>query len=230
MKTNNTDLFPSDLPKRIRYEDNHLIIIDKLPGELVQGDKTGDLSLADYLKNYLKVTRNKPGNAFLGVTHRLDRPTSGLVIFAKTSKALIRINQMLKDHKITKIYRALVEGLLPFEAEVTLQHHLAKNSKNNKSAIVHPNHPSAKPALLTLRTVEKYRNYTLVEIQLFTGRHHQIRCQLAHIGHPVKGDVKYGARRPNADGSISLLAYKLLFQHPVSKLDIEVISNYHLHL
>ncbi|GCD80805.1 RluA family pseudouridine synthase [Schleiferia thermophila] len=230
MKTNNTDPFPSDLPNRIRYEDNHLIILDKLHGELVQGDKTGDTCLADFVKNYLKITKNKPGNVFLGVTHRLDRPTSGLVIFTKTSKALARINQMFKDRKVTKIYRALVEGSLPPGVEITLQNYLSKNEKTNKSAVVEANHPSAKPAKLILQTVEEYRNYSLVEIQLFTGRHHQIRCQLAHIGHPVKGDVKYGARRPNRDGSISLLAYKLLFPHPITKLQIHVTSEQPLHL
>lgn len=213
MKAKDIDL--ENLAHRIVFEDNHLIIADKLPGELVQGDQTGDMCLADALKQHIKITKQKTGNVFLGVTHRLDRPTAGLVIFAKTSKALSRINQMLKEGKIQKTYRALVEGEIKEGKKHVLENLLIKNPSNNKSFVVSAEQKGAKYAKLEYECISKFERYSLLEIKLYTGRHHQIRCQLSFIGHPIKGDVKYGAKRPNRDGSISLLAYKLEFEHPV---------------
>lgn len=218
---NRRDIDSHSLADRILFEDNHLIIIDKLPGELVQSDKTGDTCLADALKLYIKRTKQKPGNVFLGVTHRLDRPTSGLVIFAKTSKSLTRINEMLKQGLVQKTYKALVEGRLQVGASGEIVHYLIKNQHLNKSFVTHSNHKGAKIAKLLFECVKEYNNYSLLQIILLTGRHHQIRCQLSHIGHCIKGDVKYGAKRPNDDGSIGLQAFKLEFTHPVSN---ELIS------
>lgn len=205
----------------VLYEDNHLIIVNKAPGEIVQGDKTGDKPLSDIVKEYLKEKYNKPGNVFCGVTHRLDRPTSGAVIFAKTSKALSRLNEMFKNGQIDKTYWAIVKKMPP-TAEGTLTHYLIKNEKTNKSTAFDVEKPNTKRAVMHYRLIGQSQNYFLIEVELETGRHHQIRCQLAKIGSPIKGDLKYGAERSNPDGSISLHARKISFIHPVSKEKIEV--------
>lgn len=202
------------------YEDNHIIIINKEPGEIVQGDKTGDTPLSETIKQYLKEKYDKPGNVFCGVVHRIDRPVGGVVIFAKTSKALTRLNDMLRKGEIHKTYWALVEGH-PDKEEATLTHMLLSNGSINKTFVA-PANPDSKKATLHYKTIAKGDHYTLLEVNLLTGRKHQIRCQLAAIGHPIKGDLKYGARRSNPDGSISLLARKIEFIHPVSKQKIEV--------
>lgn len=219
-----------NLADRILYEDNHLIIVDKLPGELVQADKTEDTCLADALKLYIKIRDQKPGNVYLGVTHRIDRPTSGLVIFTKTSKSLSRINEMLKQGRILKTYRALVEGRIPEGTTRELVNYLVKYQQNNKSYVTQSNHKGAKIAKLRFECLRQFNNYSLLSISLLTGRHHQIRCQLSHIGHCIKGDIKYGARRPNPDGSISLQAYRLDFIHPVSKQALTILSSQALSL
>ncbi|MFN3952445.1 MAG: RluA family pseudouridine synthase [Thermaurantimonas sp.] len=221
---NKSNIDAQRLADRIIYEDNHLIVLDKQAGELVQADKTGDACLADALKLYIKRTKGKPGNVFLGVTHRLDRPTMGLVIFAKTSKSLSRINEMLRQGLIQKTYKALVEGRIPIGTTGELSHFLIKNQELNKSFVTHSNHRGAKPARLRYECIKEFDTYSLLQIQLLTGRHHQIRCQLAHIGHCLKGDVKYGAKRPNPDGSIGLQAFRLDFIHPVSKKPISCVS------
>lgn len=205
----------------VLYEDNHLIIVNKAPGEIVQGDKTGDKPLSDIVKEYLKEKYNKPGNVFCGVTHRLDRPTSGAVIFAKTSKALSRLNEMFKNGQIDKTYWAIVKKMPP-TAEGTLTHYLIKNEKTNKSTAFDVEKPNTKRAVMHYRLIGQSQNYFLIEVELETGRHHQIRCQLAKIGSPIRGDLKYGAERSNPDGSISLHARKISFIHPVSKEKIEV--------
>ena len=207
----------------ILYEDNHLVVVNKSPGEIVQGDKTGDEPLSETVKRYLKEKYNKPGNVFCGVTHRLDRPTSGAVLFAKTSKALSRLNEMFKNGTIDKTYWAIVKKL-PEKHEDTLNHYLIKNERNNKSAAYDTPQPNTKKATLHYRLIAQSDNYSLLEIDLETGRHHQIRCQLAKIGSPIKGDLKYGAERSNPDGSISLHARKIAFVHPVSKEKIEVVA------
>ncbi|MCL2042430.1 MAG: RluA family pseudouridine synthase [Bacteroidales bacterium] len=200
----------------IIYEDNHLIVVNKSPSEIVQGDKTGDAPLSDAVKLYIKNRYNKPGAVFLGVVHRLDRPVSGLVIFAKTSKALTRMNEMLRNNEIKKYYWAIT-CQQPYPEENTLTNHLEKNEKLNKSFVVAEQSKRAKKATLAYRLLAASDNYFLVEVELFTGRHHQIRVQLAHIGCPVKGDLKYGAPTSNKDASISLHARKVSFVHPVSK-------------
>ena len=205
------------------YEDNHIIIVNKLSGEIVQGDKTGDRTLADDVKAYIKEEYAKPGNVFLGVTHRLDRPVWGLVVFAKTSKALSRLNDMFRNGDIHKTYWAICQNA-PAEQEATLTHWLTRNERQNKSYAYDREVPGSKKAVLHYKVIGRSERYTLVEIQLMTGRHHQIRCQLAKIGCPIKGDLKYGARRSNPDGSISLLARKVEFTHPVSKEKICVES------
>ena len=201
---------------KIVYEDNHVIIASKRSGEIVQGDKTGDRTLADDVKEYIKEKYAKPGNVFLGVTHRLDRPVWGLVVFAKTSKALARLNDMFRNGEVHKTYWAICQNA-PAEPEATLTHWITRNEKQNKSYAYDREVPGSKKAVLHYRTISRSERYTLVEIELMTGRHHQIRCQLAKIGCPIKGDLKYGARRSNPDGSISLLARKVEFIHPVSK-------------
>ncbi len=205
----------------VLYEDNHLIIVNKAPGEIVQGDKTGDKPLSDIVKEYLKEKYNKPGNVFCGVTHRLDRPTSGVVIFAKTSKALSRLNEMFKNGQIDKTYWAIVKKMPP-TAEGALTHYLIKNEKTNKSTAFDVEKPNTKRAVMHYQLIGQSQNYFLIEVELETGRHHQIRCQLAKIGSPIRGDLKYGAERSNPDGSISLHARKISFIHPVSKEKIEV--------
>ncbi len=197
------------------YEDNHLIIVAKESGEIVQGDKTGDKPLSETVKDYIKAAHGKPGNVFLGVVHRLDRPVGGVVVFAKTSKALTRLNNMFRDGQVRKTYWAIVEGC-PKEPERTLSGWLTRNEKQNKSRVFAREVPGSKHAVLSYRLLAAGERYSLLEVELATGRHHQIRCQLADIGCPIKGDLKYGARRSNPDGSISLLARRVELEHPVS--------------
>lgn len=206
---------------QILYEDNHIIVVNKLPGEIVQGDKTGDTPLVDHVKDYIKKKYAKPGAVFCGVVHRIDRPTGGLVIFARTSKALSRLNEMLRKGEIHKTYLALVEGKRN-RPDDTLSHWLISDGRTNKTRVCAASLPGARKAELEYRTVEVGERYTLLEIRLLTGRKHQIRCQLAATGSPVKGDLKYGARRSNRDGGISLQAYRLEFIHPVSKIPLTI--------
>lgn len=204
----------------VLYEDNHIIAVNKTCNEIVQGDKTGDMPLSEIVKAYIKEKYNKPGEVFLGVTHRLDRPTSGVVLFARTSKALTRLNEMFKSHEqIHKTYWAIVQGA-PKIPEARLENYLVRNEAQNKSYIAKPGAKEAKLAVLSYKTLVRGDNYTLLEINLETGRHHQIRCQLAAIGCPVKGDLKYGAKRSNPDGGICLHARRIEFIHPVSKQEI----------
>jgi 23S rRNA pseudouridine1911/1915/1917 synthase len=207
----------------ILYEDNHIIIVNKSPREIVQGDKTGDKPLVDMVKDYLKEKYHKPGNVFCGVVHRLDRPTSGIVVFAKTSKALVRLNEMFKKGEVDKTYWAIVKDLPP-QDEGTLVHFLIKNQKNNKSVAYDTEKPRSKKAVLHYKLVGRSQRYYLLEVKLETGRHHQIRCQLAKIGLPIRGDLKYGAQRSNPDGSISLHARNISFVHPVSKKMIDITA------
>lgn len=200
---------------QVVYEDNHIIIVYKESGEIVQGDKTGDVPLSETVKNYIKTKYHKPGNVFLGVVHRLDRPVSGLVIFARTSKALTRLNAMFKDGDIHKTYWAITKNA-PTIPEATLTHWLTRNEKQNKSYAYDREVPNSKKAKLAYRVIGHTDHYNLLEVHLMTGRHHQIRCQLAHMGCPIKGDLKYGAKRSNPDGSISLLSHSVEFVHPVS--------------
>ena len=205
------------------YEDNHLIAVNKTCREIVQGDKTGDTPLSDMLKVWIKEKYCKPGNVFVGVAHRLDRPVSGLVLFAKTSKALARLNEMFRTGEIKKTYWAIVKNC-PTTEEGTLEHWLVRNEKQNKSYAYAEEKPEAKKAILHYKLLAKSDNYYLLEIDLKTGRHHQIRCQLAKMGCPIKGDFKYGSERSNKDGGISLHARKAQFIHPVSKQPIEIIA------
>ncbi|MCQ2129147.1 MAG: RNA pseudouridine synthase [Bacteroidaceae bacterium] len=209
---------------QVVYEDNHIIIVQKTSGEIVQGDKTGDRTLADDVKAYIKEAYAKPGEVFLGVVHRLDRPVSGLVVFARTSKALSRLNDMFRNGEVKKTYWAVVKNA-PIPAEATLTHWLTRNEKQNKSYASATEKKDAKKAVLRYRTLSHADNYSLVEVELLTGRHHQIRCQLSAIGCPIKGDLKYGAQRSNPDGSISLLARSVEFIHPVSKQPIHIESS-----
>lgn len=207
---------------QVIYEDNHIIIVNKTSSEIVQGDKTGDTPLSEIVKQYLKEKYNKPGNVYLGVTHRLDRPVSGIVVFAKTSKALPRLNDMFKNGEVKKTYWAIVKNC-PKETEGKLVHYLVRNEKQNKSYAYDKEVPNSKKAILNYRLIGRSQNYYLLEVDLKTGRHHQIRCQLAKMGCPIKGDLKYGAQRSNPDGSISLHARRIRFIHPVSQnmIDIE---------
>ena len=203
------------------YEDNHIIIVNKSPGEIVQGDKTGDTPLVEIVRQYIKETYAKPGNVFCGVAHRIDRPVGGLVIFAKTSKALTRLNDMFRNNEIHKTYWAIVQGR-PKQPEAHLTHYITSVERNNKSyASLRPKEGAARSELI-YRTLAEGENYSLLEINLITGRKHQIRVQLSTTGTPIKGDLKYGARRSNPDGSISLLARSIRFVHPVSKKEIYV--------
>ena len=206
---------------KVIYEDNHIIIVSKESGEIVQGDKTGDQPLSETVKQYLKTKYNKPGNVFVGVVHRLDRPVSGLVTFAKTSKALSRLNEMFRNGDVHKTYWALTRNCPPAESG-RLVHWLRRNEQQNKSYASDREVPGSKKAVLDYKVIGRTDNYTLIEVKLLTGRHHQIRCQLAAMGCPIKGDLKYGARRSNPDGSISLLSRKVEFVHPVSKILIQV--------
>lgn len=203
------------------YEDNHIIIVSKRSGEIIQGDKTGDEPLSETVKQYIKEKYHKPGNVFLGVVHRLDRPVWGLVVFAKTSKALTRLNKMFKDGQVHKTYWAITKNAPPAD-EGVLTDWLVRNERQNKS-YAHPQEvPNAKKAVLKYRVIAHSDRYHLIEVNLLTGRHHQIRCQLANMGCAIKGDLKYGAPRSNPDGSISLLARRITFVHPVSKENIVV--------
>ena len=232
---------------QIIYEDNHLLIVNKTCHEIVQGDKTGDTPLCDTLKQFIKERDQKPGNVFLGVTHRLDRPTSGTVIFAKTSKALERMNRMFAEGEVHKTYWAIVPTPAPLRcdtdghygelapgiaAEADLKHWIVRNEKANRSvaydtleeAMHHAPQKECKEARLHYRVIANTERYALLEVRLYTGRHHQIRCQLSHIGLPIKGDLKYGAPRSNPDGGISLHSRQARFIHPVSKEEIIVTS------
>ena len=212
---------------QVVYEDNHIIIVSKASGEIVQGDKTGDSPLSDVVKAYIKEKYAKPGEVFLGVVHRLDRPVAGLVVFARTSKALARLNDMFRNGEVHKTYWAIVEERGERKEEsgknfagvgefTTLEHWLVRNEKQNKSYAYDREKPNSKLARLRYRMIGRSERYILLEVQLLTGRHHQIRCQLSAVGFPIKGDLKYGARRSNPDGSISLLARQVDFNHPVS--------------
>jgi 23S rRNA pseudouridine1911/1915/1917 synthase len=208
---------------QVLYEDNHIIVINKRPGDIVQGDKTGDTPLSEHVKEYIKDKYDKPGKVYLGVVHRLDRPTSGIVIFARTSKALPRLNQLFKDRDAQKTYWALVKNMPPKE-EDTLIHYLKRNPKQNKSYAHIKEVPESKKAILDYKIIQKLDNYFLLEIALHTGRHHQIRSQLSAIGSPIKGDLKYGFDRSNKDASISLHARKLSFKHPVKDLELNLVA------
>ena len=206
----------------VLYEDNHLIAVAKKAGDIVQGDKTGDVPLSDIVKAYLKDKYEKPGNVFLGVVHRLDRPVSGIVLFAKTSKALPRLNKMFAEHQgVRKTYLAIVANKPP-QPEGTLTHWLTRNEKQNTARAYDREVPGSKKAVLDYRVVAQSERYFLLEITLHTGRHHQIRCQLAKMGCPIKGDLKYGAPRSNPDGSISLHAWRLSLEHPVSHVPVDI--------
>jgi 23S rRNA pseudouridine1911/1915/1917 synthase len=212
---------------QVLYEDNHIIAVSKTCHEIVQGDKTGDTPLSEIVKAYIKDKYQKPGEVFLGVTHRLDRPTTGVVLFARTSKALTRLNAMFQSHElIRKTYWAIVEknDRLLSDEVIRLENYLWRNEKQNKSFVVKAGTKDAKRAVLTYKAIAQSDRYTLLEINLETGRHHQIRCQLAAIGLPIKGDLKYGAKRSNPDGGISLHARKIEFVHPVSKLPISITA------
>lgn len=206
---------------KVVYEDNHLVVVRKEAGEIVQGDKTGDKPLSEFVKDYLKEKYNKPGNVFCGVVHRIDRPVAGLVIFARTSKALARLNDMLRKGDIHKTYWALVEGK-PKQKEGELTDWLVSDGRMNKTRVATEGTPEAKLSKLRYRTIAEGERYTLLEVNLLTGRKHQIRCQLSSMGNPIKGDLKYGARRSNPGGGISLLARHIEFEHPVSHVQISL--------
>ena len=203
------------------YEDNHIVVVNKTSSEIVQGDKTGDTPLSEMVKQYLKEKYNKPGNVFIGVTHRLDRPVSGLVVFAKTSKALPRLNEMFRNGEVKKTYWAIVKNKPRLE-EAELVNWIVRNEKQNKSYAYDHEVKNSKKAILRYKMIGSSDHYSLLEVNLLTGRHHQIRCQLAKMGCPIKGDLKYGAPRSNPDGSISLLSHRVEFVHPVSKETIVV--------
>ena len=214
------------LPNNLQviFEDNHLIAINKRVGDIVQGDKTGDNPLSEIVKTYIKQKYNKPGEVFLGVIHRLDRPTSGIVIFARTSKALSRMNELFSNRETQKTYWAVVKNK-PEKAADTLQHFIKRNEKNNTSKAHLKEVPDSKLAVLDYQTIKTLNNYTVVEVNLHTGRHHQIRAQLAAINSPIKGDLKYGFDRSNPDGGIHLHARKLVFVHPVTKENVTILAN-----
>ncbi|HET8753210.1 MAG TPA: RluA family pseudouridine synthase [Salinimicrobium sp.] len=208
---------------QVLHEDNHLIIINKRPGDIVQGDKTGDTPLNEVVKEYIKIKYNKPGNVYLGVVHRLDRPTSGIVVFAKTSKALPRLNNLFKEKEVKKIYWALVKNPPPKQKD-TLTHFMVRNTKKNKSYAHLKEVPESKKAILSYKIIKELNSYYLLEIQLESGRHHQIRSQLSAIGSPIKGDLKYGFDRSNKDGSLHLHSREISFIHPVKHSEIHVIA------
>jgi len=209
---------------QILFEDNHIVVVNKRAGDIVQGDKTGDKPLSDVVKEYIAEKYNKPGNVYLGVVHRLDRPTTGLVMFAKTSKVLPRLNALFVSKDITKTYWAIVKNQ-PEKQQDTLIHWLKKNPKNNKSYVYQHEVKDSKKAVLHYKILKKLDRYFLLEIALETGRHHQIRAQLAHIGCPIKGDLKYGFDRSNDDGSIHLHARHITFIHPVKKTPVEITAD-----
>jgi len=208
---------------QVLYEDNHIIVVNKRAGDIVQGDKTGDKPLSDVVKEYIAEKYNKPGNVYLGTVHRLDRPTTGLVIFAKTSKVLPRLNKLFVSKDISKTYWALVKNQ-PEKKSDSLTHWLKKNPKNNKSKVHINQVPDSKKAILHYNTIKTLDNYFLLEVNLETGRHHQIRVQLSSIGSPIKGDLKYGFDRSNKDASISLHARNIKFVHPVSKIELDITA------
>lgn len=209
---------------QVVYEDNHIIVVDKRPGEIVQGDKTGDEPLVETVRRYIKEKYQKPGNVFCGVVHRLDRPTSGLVVFAKTSKALARLNEMFRRGEVRKTYRAITRSM-PTPPEGRLVHYLTSVERNNKTYVSPTPKAGAKEAALTYRVIGHSDRYHLVEVNLETGRKHQIRAQLSAIGCPIRGDLKYGDKRSNPDGSISLQAYRIEFDHPVSHKHIDLTAS-----
>lgn len=214
---------PNNIESQIVFEDNHLLIINKTTGQLVQGDKTGDASLLDLIKDFIKKRDQKPGNVFLGLVHRIDRPTSGLVIYAKTSKALTRLTQMVKKREIKKTYWAVVaKEMIPQSQR--LVHYLHKNEKTNKSTVFIKPTENAKESILSYQIIKTLDNFQLLEVDLETGRHHQIRAQLSKIGVPIKGDLKYGSPRSNPDGGIHLHARRLEFIHPVNKETLVVVA------
>ena len=220
--------FPNQYPvkiteKDVLYEDNHLIIINKKTSEIVHGDKTGDISLSDLVKEYIKVKYNKPFNVYLGLPHRLDRPVSGVVLFTKTEKALSRMNKMFIEGTVDKTYWAIVENP-PEKPEDTLVHYLLRNEKQNKTFVYDHEVKYSKQAILLYKLIFRFRNYFLLEVKLKTGRHHQIRCQLTHIGCPIKGDLKYGSKRSNPGGGIMLHARKISFKHPVTGTQVVVFA------
>ena len=217
------DFFFPYYTMQVLYEDNHIIIVYKEAGEIVQGDKSGDEPLSETVRRWIKEKYQKPGNVFLGIVHRLDRPVSGLVIFAKTSKALARLNNMFRNGEVHKTYWAIVTHP-PFEPEATLTDWLVRNERQNKSYVYNHQVPTSKKSILHYKIINRSDRYTLLEINLMTGRHHQIRCQLSNMDCPIKGDLKYGAPRSNPDGSISLLSHRVEFVHPVSKENICIES------
>lgn len=223
IEQNSSNLNQNNFLPEILYEDNHLIVVNKKAGELAQGDDTGDVPLIDSMKEFIKIRDQKPGNVYLGLIHRLDRPTSGILVFAKTSKALTRMNDLFKTRDVQKTYWAIVEGKPELKFQ-RLEHYLKKNPKNNKVSVYTKPTQDAKIAILEYRVLGNLDHYSLLEVDLFTGRSHQIRSQLSYIGHSIKGDLKYGAKRSNPDGSISLHARKIKFIHPVSKQPIEIIA------
>lgn len=208
-------------PEQVAYEDNHMMVVNKLPSEIVQGDKTGDIALTDKVKNFIKVRDSKPGNVFCGLVHRLDRPVSGLVILAKTSKGLSRLNEVFRENKIEKYYLAVVKNRPPNEKD-TLIHYLLKNEKSNTSKAFNKPVAHSQEAKLDYEIIAASDNYTLLKIKLHTGRHHQIRAQLSAIGCPIKGDLKYGFDRSNKGGFIHLHSFKIVFEHPVKKESVTV--------
>jgi 23S rRNA pseudouridine1911/1915/1917 synthase len=208
---------------QILHEDNHIIVVNKRVGDIVQGDKTGDKPLSDIVKEYIKDKYNKPGDVFLGVVHRLDRPTTGIVVFARTSKALTRMNELFSNRETKKTYWAVVKNK-PLKSEDKLVHFLKRNEKNNTSKAHIKEVPESKMASLDYTIIKSLNNYYALEINLYTGRHHQIRAQLSAIGSPIKGDLKYGFDRSNTDGGIHLHARKLMFIHPVTKENITIIA------
>jgi len=208
---------------KVLFEDNHLIAVCKTSSEIVQGDKTGDEPLSELIKSYLKLKYNKPGDVFLGVTHRLDRPVSGVVLFARTSKALSRLNELFRTRQVEKTYWAIVKNM-PSATEARLVHHIVRNEKQNKSFAYDKPVGDSKEAALSYRLIAHSDHYKLLEVQLETGRHHQIRCQLAKIGCPIKGDLKYGSDRSNPNGGISLHARKIEFVHPVTKELVSIVA------
>ncbi len=208
---------------QILHEDNHIIVVNKRVGDIVQGDKTGDKPLSEVVKEYIKEKYNKPGEVFLGVVHRLDRPTTGIVVFARTSKALTRLNELFSNRETKKTYWAVVKNKPP-KTEDNLVHFLKRNEKNNTSKAHLKEVPESKKASLDYKIIKELNNYFVLEINLHTGRHHQIRAQLSAIGCPIKGDLKYGFDRSNPDGGIHLHARKLVFIHPVTKETLEIIA------
>ncbi len=208
----------------ILFEDNHLIIVNKIPGDLSQGDITRDQTLGDKVKSYLKKKYNKKGNVYLGIAHRLDRPTSGVIVFTKTSKALSRINELFKKNDIKKTYWAIVNSMKEKNSD-KLVNHLIKNKKQNKSYVTNSSNKESKKAILNYKKILDLEKYSLLSVKLETGRHHQIRTQLANIGYPIKGDLKYGYPRSNKDGSILLHSRKISFVHPINKKNIKITAN-----